>query len=170
MLPRIKLREMFYSELNKKDIQRGRDRESPKTERNASVTHAVTATTRTQVRGQKKGEFFTNGVKNTSQLHYGSGFTPGRHGIAIFGGVLLCNLRSPMMKIGTDKTKIRPKVIAVFLFQRLGYGHHPPAGDHTSFGYGNLGSPPMVSCREARLNTEHFHTRLDQASRVSGRR
>lgn len=43
--------------------------------------------------------------------------------------------------------------IATAVLERhaLGNGHHPPAGDHTSFGYGNRPPSPMIAFRLVRL-------------------
>ena len=55
------------------------------------------------------------------------------------------------MNTGTHALKMPSATEAVDDSQPAGDGHQPPAGDHTFFGYGNGGVPPMLRvCSEAR--------------------
>lgn len=65
-----------------------------------------------------------------------------RHGICTralnrdgSGSMILTDLLSETKKIGILSAVMSAKQPTVFIRQFLGYAHHPPAGDQTSFGY-----------------------------------
>lgn len=91
-------------------------------------------------------DFATAGLSPASG--YGSGFKFGRQGTTTFGGCARSVFLSLNIKIGADRTPNNPNATTVFVRQFFGYGHHPPLGDHTSFGYGNRGPPPIAARRQ----------------------